>query len=268
MTDRQIRLFANLGKDGKTCMSTCRERCTRLRSGSVYWRKWCCFFAFFWPAVILAQPADMLRALGSQPDALLASRTVRMLRDYNPQDFDAESRALLADILLNEGMPHRDQYFLLAGYLKMDDALRSIPAETITSSKQKRNYGLALLRTGDEAKTQQLLGNIRQLANGNTFVYDVVPMLVYTRNRDVFDLLIERLLMSDSSCDPPDPHSNGQIDCGYRLMESLAPVLKDFPFARSVSGDLDVDDYPAALTEVRAWLRSLGNNYEIIQDTY
>lgn len=219
-------------------------------------------------AVVMAQPSALLGELGAEPDDITALRTARALREYTREDFGDRDRELLADIIANEEIPHRDEYFLLAGYLGMNEALSNVSLESLTTSKLLRSHGLAMVRAGDPNKANQLLMDIREVEYGDAFVYDLAPLLVYTRDRAVFDLLIERLLTSNLNCDPPNPHVNGKIDCGYRLMEALAPVLVDFPFEVGISGDLETDDYPAALVEVRNWLRALGDAYNIIEDTF
>ena len=58
------------------------------------------------------------------------------------------------------------------------------------------------------------------------------------------------------------------MPCGYRIMEYLAPVIKDFPLKTDASGDVITKDYEHALMQVREWLKNKGEHYVIETNTF
>lgn len=225
------------------------------------------FLICFAAGSIFAQPSlVMSRSLNGTDQEQY--RMIRELRQFSPEDFTEADKNRIAEKILNEETIQLTDYLMLAGYLKLFSALSEVDRERLRTEKLKRSYGLAMVRAGDESKARVLLKNLRGLEYNDDFTYDLVPLLTYTRNREIFDYLIELTLRPNQNCLPPDPHAEGSIDCGYRMMESLAPVLRDFPFELGPSGDLEVDDYPAALKEVRIWLNRHRQDYEILVDHY
>jgi hypothetical protein len=216
---------------------------------------------------VTAQPTALLtRADGASGVAMY--RLIGELQNFTPTDFSAADRLRLTTLLIAEEVPHRDRLFLLAGYLGMADALRAVPPELRRTERLQRSYVLALVRAGDPERRQQLLRSLPTLPYDDTFVYQVLPLLIYTHDRAVYDFLIGRLLRDNRGCRSADLHASDRVDCGYRLLEALAPVLADFPWRVGPGGDLDVADYPAALREARAWLRAHRQDYRIVRDRY
>ncbi|MEM9835699.1 MAG: hypothetical protein AAF828_04315 [Bacteroidota bacterium] len=214
-----------------------------------------------------AQPSILLSKIAGS-SAVDQYNIASQLRKFPPEAFTDVDRSNLGELLFSDQVQHLDRYFLLTGYLKMQETLRSINKDVLTSEKLKRSYNLALIRAGDTQKGDLLLGKIRTMDYDDDFVYDVVPLLIYTHNRNIYDFLIELTLRPNTNCLPPDPHREGAIDCGYRMMEYLAPVLVDFPIELDAGGDLKTNNYRSALTEVREWLRRHRNNYQIVTNRY
>ncbi|MEO0734940.1 MAG: hypothetical protein AAFZ52_19035, partial [Bacteroidota bacterium] len=140
------------------------------------------------------------------------------------------------------------------------------PPPEATSAKRARN--LALVRTGDAAKTANLLKNVRRYPVNDEFIYTVVPLLTYTRNRKVIDYLWQQALTENTACTPADAETSGRIDCAYRIVEFLAPIIPDFPVKHDDSGILLVADYSAALAEIRRWYAAHTTDYLIDRTTF
>ena len=227
------------------------------------------FITFFWLffQLLNAQPTlIMSRALdGSGQEQY---RMIRQLEDFSPEEFTPQDKERIAAKLRDVNTPHRDKYMLLAGYLELTAALEAVPKSTLTSEKLKRSHGLALVRAGVKSTERILLKNIKALDYDDEFTYDVLPLLMYTHSRVIYDYVIELVLTENLSCLPPDPHASGNIDCGYRLMEALAEVIVDFPFELGPSGDIEVADYRKALQETRNWLRRHRQDYQIVAGKY
>ncbi|NJO87362.1 MAG: hypothetical protein HC821_05150, partial [Lewinella sp.] len=73
---------------------------------------------------------------------------------------------------------------------------------------------------------------------------------------------------ANRNCTPADAETPGQIDCGYRLIEQLAPAIAGFPVQADAEGDLLTDDYAAALVAVRTWYAANQGRYQILTDTF
>ncbi|MEL6356595.1 MAG: hypothetical protein AAFQ37_06625 [Bacteroidota bacterium] len=224
-------------------------------------------YLLFLPFFLPAQATGLLLQL-TGAEGIQQYKIVRKLQRLPLEDFTEADRDQLADLLVDPAFIYRDQLMLLAGYLQMGEALRNMPTDLYSTEKLRRSHGLALVRAGDERKTQQLVRKIKRMPYDDTFTYDLVPLLIYTHSRPVYDHLIELILEANNNCKPADPHAEGAIDCGYRLMEYLAPVLVDYPFKVGSSGDLEVDDYRAALDEVRTWLRRHRKDYQIVTNQF
>lgn len=229
--------------------------------------RYCLLFFLIAAGSLTAQPTALLaRADGASGIAMY--RLIGQLQNFAPGDFSAADRLRLTTLLIAEEAPHRDRLFLLAGYLGMGDALRAVPPELRRTEALQRSYVLALVRAGDAARREQLLRSLPSLPYDDAFVYQILPLLIYTHDRAVYDFLIGRLLLENQNCRSADPHADNRIDCGYRLLEALAPVLVDFPYAIGPGGDLETSDYAAALRQSRDWLRDHRQDYRIVRDRY
>ena len=58
------------------------------------------------------------------------------------------------------------------------------------------------------------------------------------------------------------------MTCAYRVMELLAPVIKDYPVAVGVDGGVVSENYPQALETTRAWFKQQNGKYEILRDAF
>ena len=56
--------------------------------------------------------------------------------------------------------------------------------------------------------------------------------------------------------------------CAYRVMEYLAPIIKDFPLEVDRDNELNIDDYEKGLLVCRSWFKQHINDYEINNSKY
>ena len=108
-----------------------------------------------------------------------------------------------------------------------------------------------------------MLAQIKQQPLNDDVVYELLPDLVYTRQKDALDYLVAIIQSDEKRCQSADPEAEQNIRCGYRVLELLAPVIADFPLTLDESGDLAVSDYPQALEEARRWLTE-HEDYKIV----
>ncbi|MEM9526127.1 MAG: hypothetical protein AAGA31_05930 [Bacteroidota bacterium] len=168
----------------------------------------------------------------------------------------------------NPALPCRPKLFLLAGFLGEAEALYAVPEDLRKSIREKNAYDLALIRAGDQPRIERLKRLLEAATVDDDFIFEVAPKLIYTRRREVMDFLFAEILKDQNNCSPADSHTSGRINCAYRIMEMVAPVIQEFPLAVGASGDLTVTDYPKALAIARAWIEDNQTSYRIITDTY
>ncbi|MEL7376131.1 MAG: hypothetical protein AAFN65_04160 [Bacteroidota bacterium] len=171
-------------------------------------------------------------------------------------------------LLTKEDLPCHHRVFLIAGFLDRSSALETVPFELRRSTRNMNAYDLAMIRTGDASRIRRLEILLEGAEVDDNFIYEVAPKLLYTRRREVLDFFFQAILSDERNCRPADAHTSGQINCAYRLLEMIAPVIKDFPLTVGPSGDLEVDDYPRALDLARLWISENTSTYQIITETY
>lgn len=131
------------------------------------------------------------------------------------------------------------------------------------SPQIKWSTHLALARLGDPNALNYVVQRTKKLGVNDDVVYELFPGLVYTRQRQAFEYMIETIKSDDKNCLSADPENPEPINCAYRILEFLAPTIKDFPLKIDASGDLETSDYAAALQQTREWF-VLNSNYQII----
>ena len=123
------------------------------------------------------------------------------------------------------------------------------------SGRDRWTAQLALARLGDQEALATVLARAKQQPVNDDVVYELLPDLVYTRQKAAIDYLVTIVHSEEKNCQSADPEAEQRILCGYRVLELLAPVIQDFPLTVDASGDLAVRDYPKALEEARRWLK-------------
>jgi len=197
----------------------------------------------------------------------IVKTAIHQLKRHSITDFTEQDRLQIANRL------KPDQYHLqgvieLAGFLQLRDSLDGMDPKHLSTESLKNAHALALVRSGDQKLRETMLSNIMKMAVDDAYVHQVAPMLIYTRQRDCIDHILLQILSDQPSCSPSDPETNGQIVCGYRLMELVAPVLEDFPYSVSKSGSLQAENYREALRVVRQWIKTHQSSYRIDATSY
>ena len=131
---------------------------------------------------------------------------------------------------------------------------------------EKWSAYLALCRLGDAEALQYVLSRVRSLETNDEVVYEIFPDLIYTRQPLAIQLLVEALQSNEPDCQSADAENPQPQTCAYRIMELLAPVIKNIPLKIDPSGDLSVTDYRAALQSTREWFLN-HPEYKIVDDS-
>ncbi len=193
------------------------------------------------------------------------------LSSFNKDDF-SENAIDSISVLLERETAHYDKLLKMIGFLDLKEKtglIRNRLTNNSINSKQNRWAAhLALARLGEQDEIDYILGKVKSLQLNDNVVYNVFPDIIYTRQKQLFEYLIDVLHSNEKNCFSANPESTEKIICGYRVMEYLAPVIEDYPIEIDKWGDIIVEDYPAALQVVRSWFLERNDNYNIKSDTY
>lgn len=212
--------------------------------------------------------AQVLPAQLSTTDTKVVYEAINALEQLPSSLVTAADLAIIDAALAQEDTPYRGRFFLLAGWLGRTDALYAVPQAYRHSLSNKNDYDMAMLRAGVPSYVARLQGLLPQLKVDDDFVYHLGPALLYTKRREVIDFFLSEILEDKRNCKVAEAHSEGRINCAYRLLEMITPLIHDFPLKLQASGDLATDDYPGALETAREWIRNHRNDYLIITETF
>lgn len=210
----------------------------------------------------------LLNTCYSKDQALVKTSLDKLVR-LQSGDFSSKHKKTVSD-MLSKKMPYYQLVIKLAGFIKLD----SEKGRLLTITQDKNVYNkkiiwasyLALARMGDRSGVDFLKNFVANLPVDDILVNNVMPDLMYTKNREMYQFCIDILNSDDELCRSLNPDNEGNIICGYRVMEHLAANVKNFPVKLSKSGDLDIDDYDEAIIQVREWLKN--NEIEIDKERY
>lgn len=192
------------------------------------------------------------------------------LEVFSPADFDEPAKEQLRELIQQPAF-HYYRILRLAGYVQLQDQIDIIQQKIASGEltvQAKWSAYLALARMGDESALYYCLGKVSRYPVNDDVVYELLPELIYIRQPLAINYVIDVLYHDKPACESADPEASEYILCGYRVMEMLAPVIRDFPLTLDVSGDLDVESYQVALQQVRDWFQEQGDQYIIIKDTF
>ncbi len=221
------------------------------------------------PEIAIRQQAinQQIKALDDR-DAGIKVKAINALTGFKNTDFTNNQQLRIIN-RLKVDMPHLVQYARLVGYMPNEAAIEPLKQvqRKVTDGWESFNLNLALARRGDEQATTAVLNKIQNAQINDAFVYDIVPVLVYTRSAEIFDFLEELIFSDEANCSAANPDSNTNILCGYRIMEYVAPAIENFPLPTDEYGELEVDDYETALVILREWLIQ-NPDIQLVKDTY
>ncbi len=188
---------------------------------------------------------------------------------FNREDFSNESRQVITKSI-NENKPGLAELVKVAGYLNIKEAEGAIVNIASYSKKTSVKWAayLALARMGKEEYINKVTAIVRKQGLNDDVVFELIPGLIYTRQKECIGYVIEALYENKKKCTSTNPDNPVRVQCGYRIMEYLAPVVKGFPYKVKVSGDIDTDDYKEALITIREWFLEKGSGYEIIDNSF
>ena len=215
---------------------------------------------------------NLLIAGWHDPDRGISGMIDNALVRFQPADFDRTAidsiKSRLQKLPASPG-----KLFKLIGYLQLRDEAPKIKSyvedkEPPLKSPDRWAGYVALARMEDQHAIDVVLNRVRTLRLNDDVVYELFPDLIYTRTYRAIHYLEEILSANERSCYSPIADIRQRMPCAYRVMEMLAPVIKDYPIATTVGGDLATENYSQALDTIRAWFKQKNGTYEIIRETY
>ena len=162
----------------------------------------------------------------------------------------------LSKILLEAGKTNRTDF--------IDPLISFLEANNKLSPQVKWSTHLALARLGETNAINYIVQRTRKLGVNDDVVYELFPGLVYTRQPQAFEYMVEVIKSDNKSCNSADPENSEPINCAYRILEFLAPVVNGFPLEIDASGDIKTKDYAVALQQAREWF-IVNPQYQIIK---
>jgi hypothetical protein len=202
----------------------------------------------------------------NSPNAIEVYKTIEQLKSYNYFEFTTEHKSKLQAFLL-EDTPHVDKLTELCGFLKMEEELRAFAQNKRISKQVKETINYALIRAGDDSKLKLMLKNLKKLEMSDDYANNLVPVLVYTRRKEVFNHLLSQIQEKGKPCNHPDLDTPGKFSCAYPIIERIAPYIKDFPVEVNQFGIVSSNP-DKMLVEVRQWIVENKDSYELITEKY
>ena len=186
-----------------------------------------------------------------------------ILKNCNKSDFKNEAKNKLAS-KLKQKLKFNSEFLKIIGWLNPENTLSTLVEISNDKSKDlmlRWNAKLALARMGDQKYIDYCVEKIKQLEINDAMIYNFIPSLIYLRNNKSINYCIELLYNNQKNCTTPNPDKSDKIVCGYRIMEYLAPIIKNYPLKIGPSGDIITKDYKKSLKFIREWFKN--NNFEI-----
>jgi hypothetical protein len=205
----------------------------------------------------------------SDKNSTISGYCARQLSVFNREMFTDQSKNNIARGIQNQ-IPRIAELIKMAGYLNMTESVDRIREKAAYAKKTEIRWAayLALARMGDQDYANRVVNAVRRQGINDNVTYELVPDLIYTRQNPCIDYAIEILFDEKKNCRSSNPDNPVKMQCGYRVMEYLAPVIADFPFQVRTSGDLETDNYENALITVREWFLKKGSDYTILDNSY
>lgn len=197
-----------------------------------------------------------------------AALVLAYLREFRRTDFNPMAKDSLQASFENS-IAHKPDLMKLAAYLEMRQMEGDFRRLAQPGNPQRVRWTalLASSRMGDATALDNILTRVRRLKVNDDLVYDIFPDLLFTRQKEAIQFMVDVMNSDNKDCFSADAEQEVAIPCGYRIMEQLAPIVKDFPLKIDVSGDIKTKNYAEALVTVRNWF-DRHPDFVIMNDTY
>ncbi len=204
-------------------------------------------------------------------DVSIVGVTAEYLTEFDTIDFDAENKYII-NRKIRENTSYLSKLILISGWLNIRELMynyrQMISQSEVYDKKERWNMYLAMARMGDADALHYIMQKIKSVTVNDDIVYEIYPDLAYTRQKQAFDFLLEKIMSDSKDCLSSNPDNEAPIICAYRIMEYVGPYITDFPLEIDTYGELIIVDYEDDLLRVRNWIENNKVDYEIIKDKY
>ena len=202
----------------------------------------------------------------SSKGAFTANAAKTGLNSFRASDFTLSSRKTIENLLTDITTYNYVEIARMAaskgiGY----EAISMVFYNEKMNIEKKWSLAIALTRLGNKQVEEWILSKLNKANPEASFVEAIVPDLVFTRSKPVIDFCVSLLQDESLKCSCVNPDVSTKVECGYRIMEWLAPIVVNFPVKFDSIGMLKNDnEYKNALIAVRKWFND-NPEYEIIR---
>jgi hypothetical protein len=204
----------------------------------------------------------LLNGVGEKSSGLAGSAIDGLTR-FSKEDFTSTHKDTIANHLTARQY-HVEKLLRVAGYVGLENHQEKIRTLIVTAPTPKIKWAarVTLARMGDAESVNYIMNKLQTAKVDDAFVYQVVPDLVYTRSRTIFNFLDGLIKDDNLQCESADPDSGETVACAYRIMEAMVPYVVGVPIKLSNSGDIIEKDYRDVLLKLRHWI-NVNPGYEI-----
>jgi len=184
-----------------------------------------------------------------------AAMALKAMRAFERKHFTSASKENILQVISFNDLA-RIEGIEIIGFIGNDEDIRflkNVGQFIPLGKKEQYKVLLALVRLGDPESVDQYVQNITSRVINDQLIYSILPDIIYTRNKQVFDFLLQDTQHSIARCYSGNNDSQEKILCAYRILEEIAPYILNFPVSVDRSGAL-VGDYETALEKVRKWI--------------
>jgi hypothetical protein len=183
----------------------------------------------------------------------------KALTTLNKSDFSLEQKYTIRQKIEEGPQPHYDYLIKIGGWLEIKDLVyffrQNIQDKKKTTGRERWAMRLALARMGEQDMVDYCLGKAENASLNDDVIYELVPDLVYTRQKKIFSFLFKIIESDEKKCSSPNPDSNENILCAYRVIEKIAPVIEQFTLKTDRTGDLICNNPDEILSVSREWIK-------------
>ena len=198
----------------------------------------------------------------------IAGQNIQYLQHFRYTDFDRKAKKEIAALLTRKRMAHYKEMVLLAGFVGTGkETLYAKYLDPKTPEVLKWHLAQALARMGEKEQARYCLEQIKKQPVNNETVSYLIPVAIYTRQKEAINYCVEILGLDKELCHSPNPDSPGRILCGYRVMELLAPVIEKFPIKVDATGSITGIEYEKALETARDWFKQ-NEDYKLVNSIF
>jgi hypothetical protein len=187
------------------------------------------------------------------------------LNGYNARFFTPPAKNMIASYAIDGDAPFEEITCLTArlGLTDLVPHYRHLLISNKLTPEKEWTIKIALGRLGDAEAADWCIDQVRRMGMNDLVVNELVPDLVFMSYKPAIDFLLQIIMEDEKNCSSPNPDSNVKINCAYRLIEFVAPVIVDFPVSVDEEGELLTNDYNEALEQVRLWIEDISFDYSL-----